>query len=136
MQKILKALIERCKTDAELVELMRKQRIMLQYTLDDLGMEFHFGFRDGDIVGDFGAPRKKAAEVHLSSTAEVFDSILLGHKELKEATIELNLSLIGKVKLSKAMPKIGVELKRLYKAACDESNISYTETPEAALAKN
>jgi hypothetical protein len=136
MQRMLKTLIERCKTDPELVELVKKQKIILQYTLDDLGMDFHFGFRNGGIIGDFGAPKEKAAEVHLNSTTEIFSGILLGRKDLKEATTELNLSLIRKLKLAKDMPKIGAELKRLYQSVCGQMGDPNHGTTGASLARN
>ena len=120
MGQILRLFVGRAVGDPALIEFAAKQAVNSHYFINDLGLEFYVGFRDGGVIAGLGAP-EQPAEVRLKAKAETLDAILTGRLSGNKAAMTGRLSFSGDVRLAMGMQRIQGELIRLYSAAREDA---------------
>lgn len=120
MERVLQLFFDRAAVDTALREFAAKRSVSSHYFVNDLGLEFHIGFRDGRVVTGLGAPAQPA-EVRLKAKAETLDAILTGRLSGNKAAMTGRLSLSGDVRLAMGMQKIQGDVVRVYSAARKEA---------------
>jgi ribulose-5-phosphate 4-epimerase/fuculose-1-phosphate aldolase/predicted lipid carrier protein YhbT len=116
MEHVLQLFVDRAAGDAALQEFAAKRSVSSHYFVNDLGLEFHIGFRDGRVVTGLGAPAQPA-DVKLKAKAETLDAILTGRLNGNKAAMTGRLSFSGDVRLAMGMQKMQGDMVRLYSAA-------------------
>ncbi len=120
MEKVLLAFVEKARSDPALIAYAAARNVMSHYTVADLGLEFHVGFRRGVVEAGLGAPAEPA-EVRMKASAETLDSILTGRISGNKAAMSGKLSFSGDVRLAMGMQRVQGDLIRLYSAARQEA---------------
>jgi autoinducer 2 (AI-2) kinase len=134
MERVLQLFVNRAAGDAALLEFAAKRSVSSHYFVNDLGLEFHIGFRDGRVVTGLGAPTQPA-EVKLKAKAETLDAILTGRLNGNKAAMTGKLSFSGDVRLAMGMQRIQGDMVRLYSAAREEAGgIDFSAVGVAASA--
>jgi autoinducer 2 (AI-2) kinase len=132
MERVLAEFVARAATDPVLAQFAAGRTVSSQYTVSDLGLDFHIGFRDGRVQTGLGPP-PEPADVRLKAKAQVLDSILTGRLNGNKAAMTGKLSFSGDVRLAMGMQRIQSDMVRLYSAARDEAGgIDFSASPEAA----
>ncbi len=138
VEELLRRFCEKAVADPALVAFAAKRRVTTHYTMTDLGLEFHIGFRDGEVFAGLGAP-PAPAEVRMKATAEVLDGILTGRISGQKAAMSGKLSFSGDVRTAMGVQRVQGDLIRLYTAAREEVGVGQAEslpyTPVAAPAR-
>jgi autoinducer 2 (AI-2) kinase len=120
MERLLRAFVERIASDQSLREFARgSQDVTLHFTLSDLGLEFHFGFRGGDVTGALGPP-SAIAEVQLKMKADLLDGMFTERRNAMQAAMDGELSFSGDTAKAMTLTHIQNDLNRLYGAAREE----------------
>jgi autoinducer 2 (AI-2) kinase len=117
MERLLRAFVERIASDQSLREFARgSQDVTLHFTLSDLGLEFHFGFRGGAVTGALGPP-SAIAEVQLKMKADLLDGMFTERRNAMQAAMDGELSFSGDTAKAMTLTHIQNDLNRLYGAA-------------------
>jgi autoinducer 2 (AI-2) kinase len=120
MERLLRAFVERIASDQSLREFARgSQDVTLHFTLSDLGLEFHFGFRGGAVTGALGPP-SAIAEVQLKMKADLLDGMFTERRNAMQAAMDGELSFSGDTAKAMTLTHIQNDLNRLYGAAREE----------------
>ncbi len=133
VEELLRRFCEKAVADPALRAFAAKRRVTTHYTLTDLGLEFHIGFRDGEVFAGLGAP-PAPAEVRMKATAEVLDGILTGRISGQKAAMSGKLSFSGDVRTAMGVQRVQGDLIRLYTAAREEVGGVDFSAPAAAPA--
>lgn len=134
VEEILRRFCEKAAADPALRAFAAKRRVMTHYTMTDLGLEFHIGFQDGEVVAGLGAP-SALAEVRMKATAEVLDGILTGRLSGQRAAMSGKLSFSGDVRTAMGVQRVQGDLIRLYTAAREEvGGVGFAAVPAPAPA--
>lgn len=134
MEHVLQLFVDRAAGDPVLREFAAKRSVNSHYIANDLGLEFHIGFREGGVVTGLGTP-SRPAEVRLKAKGEILDAILTGHLNGNKAAMTGKLSFSGDVRLAMGMQKIQGDMVRLYTAAREEAGgIDFSSAGGAASA--
>ncbi|MFH0915885.1 MAG: NAD(P)-dependent oxidoreductase [bacterium] len=120
MERILRLFVGRAEGDSALIEFAAKHTVDSHYFINDLGLEFYIGFRDGRVITGLGAPAQRA-EVRMKAKAETLDGILTGRLSGNKAAMTGKLSFSGDVRLAMGMQRIQGELIRLYSGAREDA---------------
>ena len=92
----------------------------LHFSLTDLDNEFHFGFHDGAVHADLGAP-DTADAVQLKMKADLFDGMFTGRLNAMQAAMNGELSFSGDAGKAMTLTHIQRDLNRLYAEAREEA---------------
>ena len=116
MERVLQLFVDLAAGDTTLQEFAAKRSVSSHYSVNDLALDFHIGFRDGRVVAGLGAPAFPA-DVKLKAKAQILDAILTGRLNGNKAAMTGKLSFSGDVRLAMGMQKIQGDMVRLYSAA-------------------
>jgi autoinducer 2 (AI-2) kinase len=115
MARLVGAFVEAVKADPALKAFAQSgQDVTLHFLVSDLGSEFHFGFRDGDVHGAMGAPDSGAA-VQLEMKADLLDGMFTGRKNAMQAAMNGEMSFSGDTAKAMTLTHINADLSRLYR---------------------
>ncbi|MHB8869096.1 MAG: NAD(P)-dependent oxidoreductase [Thermoleophilia bacterium] len=120
MEQILQLFVDAAADDRALREFAEKRSVTCQYSVNDLGLDFHVCFVGGRVVSGLGVP-EEPPEVKLKAKGEVLDAILTGRLNGNKAAMTGRLSFSGDVRLAMGMQKIQKDMVRLYTAARTEA---------------
>jgi hypothetical protein len=120
--------LEMAARDPVLTSLLGKHKLLLQYSIRDLGLDCYVGFDGARVVAALDHPSRKP-EVVFVSDASTLDNLLRDVGGEADAQMTVHLGLVRKLKLSKDLKPIRAALGRIYSAACDKA------TAEAASKK-
>jgi autoinducer 2 (AI-2) kinase len=111
------------------------QDVTLHFIVSDLGGEFHFGFRDGNVHGALGAP-VSGAGVQLEMKADLLDGMFTGRKNAMQAAMAGELSFSGDTAKAMTLTHVNADLSRLYRGVReklgDPGDLSSLAGPAAA----
>jgi len=116
MEKIIQDFLISVIHDPSIIAFAAKKHVVSQYTVSDLDLVFHIGFRDGEVLAGLGAA-PSPAEVRMKASAETLDGIFTGRINGNKAAMGGKLSFSGDVRLAMGMQRIQGDLIRLYSAA-------------------
>ncbi len=120
MQRILSGFAARIAGDPELAAFATGRDVMLHFSCTDLGLDLHFGFREGRVLADLGPP-PAAAEVQLRLKADVLDGMFTGRVNAMQAAMQGRLSFTGDAAKAMTLQHIQGALSRCYHAAREEA---------------
>jgi hypothetical protein len=120
--------LEMAARDPGLTSLLGKHKLLLQYSIRDLGVNCYIGFDGTKVVAALDHPWRQP-EVVFVSDASTLDSLLRDVGGETDAQMTVHLGLVRKLKLSKDLKPIRAALGRIYSAACEKA------TAEAASKK-
>jgi autoinducer 2 (AI-2) kinase len=117
MQRLIGEFVGRARSDEGLRAFAASgQSATLNFTLTDLGIEFHLGFADGRVQAELG-PAGGAAAVALKMRADVLDGMLTGRRNAMQAAMNGELSFSGDTARAMTLQHVQRDLSRLYRAA-------------------
>jgi autoinducer 2 (AI-2) kinase len=119
MERVLNAFVDGLLNDDPLKEVAFGREVILHFALTDLGLEFHFGFRDGAPVGGADAP-DEPADVQLKMRADLLDGMFTGRLNPMEAAMNGELSFSGDTAKAMTLTQIQSDMERVYKAVIAE----------------
>jgi autoinducer 2 (AI-2) kinase len=119
MERVLVAFTDALLCDDGLRESAVERDVVLHFTLTDLGLEFHFGFRDGSLVGAASAPAA-AADVQLKMRADLLDGMFTGRLNAMQAATNGELAFSGDTAKAMTLSQIQPAMERAYRAALAE----------------
>ena len=115
-QKTLGVFLDLAQRDPAVCALLAKHKLMLQYSVRDLGLDCCIGFEHGRIIAAFGQP-SQTPEVLFESDALAFDDLLRDAGGEAETQMRVHLGIVRKLKLAKDLKPIRAALARVYCAA-------------------
>jgi putative sterol carrier protein len=89
------------------------RRVTTHYVLDDVGLAFHLGFRDGKVSGGLGDP-PEPAEVRLTMTSQVLDGVFTGRINAAGAALSGRINFDGDARLAMTIQRVQKDLTELY----------------------
>jgi autoinducer 2 (AI-2) kinase len=111
--------------------------VILLFTLYDLGIEFHIGFVDREVIAEIGAPARQAP-VQLKMRADLLDGMFTGRSNAMQAAMNGELSFSGDTAKAMTLTHIQDDLSRLYMAAREEAgdpgDLACLPDPQASAA--
>jgi ribulose-5-phosphate 4-epimerase/fuculose-1-phosphate aldolase/putative sterol carrier protein len=117
---ILELFLSRIALDERLHEFAAGHTVSSHYFLNDLGLEFHIGFGQGNAYAALGPP-PEPADIKLKAKVENLDAILTGRIGGNRAAMTGKLSFSGNIAVAMGLQKIQPDLIRLYSAAKEEA---------------
>jgi hypothetical protein len=112
--------LEMAARDPGLTSLLGKHKLLLQYSIRDLGVNCYIGFDGTKVVAALDHPWRQP-EVVFVSDASTLDSLLRDAGGETDAQMTVHLGLVRKLKLSKDLKPIRAALGRIYNAACEKA---------------
>jgi autoinducer 2 (AI-2) kinase len=116
MERVLAAFVDGVLGDEHLGETAGERDVLLHFTLADLGLEFHIGFRAGALAGRLGAP-DEPADVQLKMRADMLDGMFTGRLNAMQAALDGEIAFSGDTAKAMTLTEIQADLERLYRAA-------------------
>ena len=116
MSAILEAFCAAMTADAALNAFSADQDVTLQFSAHDLGLEFHLGLLQGQVISALG-PAPHTAEVQLQMRGEILDGMFNGTVDAMECAMNGELSFIGDAAKAMTIQHIQPHMERLYRAA-------------------
>ena len=115
-QELARIFAEKAARDPALQAFSRRRRMTMHYVLEDIDVEFHIGFHDGEVSCQLGPPQSEA-QVRLTATGETFDRMLTGRTNAMRAAMTGKVSFEGDARQAMAMQSIQDVMIRLYTEA-------------------
>jgi ketol-acid reductoisomerase len=115
-QELARTFAEKATRDPALLAFSRGRRMTMHYVLEDIDVEFHMGFHDGEVSCQLGPP-KSEAQVRLKASGESFDRMLTGRTNALRAVMTGKVSVEGDTRQAIAMQSIQDVMIRLYTEA-------------------
>jgi len=116
MERVLIAFVDGLLNDERLRESAAGQDVLLHFVVTDLGLEFHFGFRDGDLVGGASAP-PDPGDVQLKMRADMLDGMFTGRLNPMQAAMNGEIAFSGDTAKAMTLTQIQSDMERVYRAA-------------------
>lgn len=113
MERILAGFVDAMLADDALRAFASDNEVILHFALTDLGLEFHFGFQNGAVVGGVGAPQE-AADVQLKMRADLLDGMMTGRLNAMQAAMNGELSFSGDTAKAMTLTQVQPDLARIY----------------------
>ena len=117
IRQTLSLFLDLARRDSALAFLLAKHKLLLQYSICDLGLDCYVGTEGRAIVADFGLPARKAELVFVSD-AGTLHHLLRDADSEADAQMAVHLGIVRKLKLAKDLKPIRAALARLYNDAC------------------
>jgi sugar (pentulose or hexulose) kinase/phosphoglycerate dehydrogenase-like enzyme/ribulose-5-phosphate 4-epimerase/fuculose-1-phosphate aldolase len=119
MERVLSAFAHGLVHDEALREGGSGREVVLHFTINDLGLEIHFGFTSGGLVGGVGAP-EDVADVQLKMRADMFDGMFTGRTNPMQAAMEGEISFSGDTTKAMTLTEIQTDMERVYRGVIAE----------------
>ncbi len=137
MEHVLAAFVERAGDDTQLGAFAAdSDPVTLHFSLTDLGIDLHLGWRDGAVFAALGAPPDSDDVVKLAMRADLFDGMLTGRSNAMRAAMNGDLSFSGDTAKAMTLQQINADMSRLYRdareAVGDPGDLSALPDPNAA----
>jgi ketol-acid reductoisomerase len=116
MEEVLRRFVALTIDDGALQAFAAGRQVTTHYVLEDAGLAFHLGFRDGTVNGDLGDP-PAPAEVRLTMDAEVLDGMFTGRINAAGAAMSGKIAFDGDARLAMTVQRVQKDLTRLYREA-------------------
>lgn len=120
MEEILGGFVGAIRDDASLGELAKQaEDVVLHFKLTDLGIQFHFGFQVGTVLGQLGAP-DETADVQLKMKADLLDGMFTGRSNAMQAAMNGELSFSGDTAKAMTLSNLQADLSRIYRGVIEQ----------------
>lgn len=116
MERLLASFLAGVASDPAVCRFASGKRVMLRFTLTDLGRAFHLGLADGAVRAGLGDPPVRA-DVELGMRAAILDGMFTGALNPMEAAMGGRLSFSGDTVKAMTLRDLQGDLSRLYQAA-------------------
>jgi ketol-acid reductoisomerase len=116
VEAVLRRFVELAVEDAALRAFAAGRQVTTHYVLEDMGLTFHLGFRDGVVTGGLGDP-PAPAEVLLRMDADVLDGMFTGRINAAGAALSGKIAFDGDARLAMTVQRVQKDLTRLYSEA-------------------
>lgn len=120
MQKILHGFIQKGLASPAFKDYAAKHNLAMVFTMSDIGLDFYFQFKDGQVLGDVKTP-DYTPEVALKATASDMDGVLAGKLGGMKAATTGKLKFSGEVRKAMTMQKLMNDWIKLYSQAREEA---------------
>lgn len=135
------AILERFCTDMAaddaIVATSADRQVTLQFSVLDLGLDFHIGLDNGQVLNGLG-PAPAGADVYLEMRAEILDGMFAGTIDTMECAMNGEISFRGDTTKAMTLQQMNADMARLYKAAReaegDPGDLAAIPRPGAAAA--
>lgn len=120
MRSILAEFCAGMAADPALNAFSTDQDVTLQFTVHDLGLDFHLSLQQGHVTSALGPPAS-AAEVQLQMRGEILDSMFNGSLDAMECAMSGELAFTGDPAKAMTLQHIQADMERIYSAARAEA---------------
>lgn len=96
------------------------QDVTLQFTVHDLGLDFHLSLQQGRVISAPGPPAGNA-EVQLQMRGEILDGMFNGSLDAMECAMSGELAFMGDAAKAMTLQHIQADMVRIYSAARSET---------------
>jgi hypothetical protein len=116
VEAVLRRFVELAVEDDALRAFAAGRYVTTHYVLEDAGLTFHLGFRDGVVTGGLGDP-PAPAEVLLRMDADVLDGMFTGRINAAGAAMSGKIAFDGDARLAMTVQRVQKDVNRLYREA-------------------
>ena len=116
LEDVLRAFVKLAVDDPALKAFATGRQVTTHYVLDDVGMAFHLGFNDGEVISGLGDP-PEPAEVRLTMASKVLDGMFAGRINAAGAAMSGRIAFDGDARLAMTIQRVQKDLTRLYREA-------------------
>jgi L-fuculose-phosphate aldolase len=123
MEQVLQIFLARASADPSLVDFASEKRLIVQYVVPDLELEFYLNFSEGEVKTGMGtAPN--TVDVRLRANLETLNTIFIGDAIPPRSLMNGKLSFSGDLKRMSDYQRVQPDLAHLYRAACRDAGAS------------